>query len=72
MDSVAVSNHKSPSAAFRKRFDDLLCGPNRRGMLRDIEVDDAATIVRQDDEDIEDSQTNRRDCEEINGYQLSA
>ena len=42
-----------------------------RGMLRDIEVDDAATIVRQDDEDIEDSQTNRRDCEEINGYQLS-
>jgi hypothetical protein len=40
-------------------------------MLRDIEVDDAATIVRQDDEDIQDSQTNRRDCEEINGYQLS-
>jgi hypothetical protein len=28
--------------------------------------------VLQDDEDIEDSQTNRCDCEEINGYQLSA
>jgi len=40
-------------------------------MLRDIEVDDSATIVRQDDENIQESQTNRRDCEEINGYQLS-
>jgi hypothetical protein len=33
-------------------------------MLGDIEVDDTATIVLQDDEDIEDSQTNRCDCEE--------
>src|ERR1700757_5085324 len=27
--------------------------------------------MRQDDEDIQDLQTKRRDCEEINGYQLS-
>jgi hypothetical protein len=40
-------------------------------MLRDIEVDNAATIVSQDDEDIQDLETKRRDCEEINGYQLS-
>jgi hypothetical protein len=40
-------------------------------MLRDIKMDDAATIMRQDDEDIQDLKTNRRDCEEINGYQLS-
>jgi hypothetical protein len=39
-------------------------------MLRDIEVDDAASIVRQNNEDIEDLQANRCDCEEINGYQL--
>src|SRR5262245_59672546 len=71
VDSVAVSNHKSRSAVFRKRVDDLLCGPCRRRILRDIEVDDAATIVRQDNEDIQDSQTNRRDFEEINRYQLS-
>ena len=50
---------------------DGLIADHSHGMLRDIEVDDAATIVRQDDEDIQDSQTNRRDCEEINGYQLS-
>jgi len=50
IDSVAVSNHKPRGAVFRKCFDDLLCSPNRRWMLRDIEVDDAATIVRQDDE----------------------
>src|SRR5215471_4395600 len=46
VDSVAVPNHKPGSAVFRKCFDDLLCGPNRRGMLRDIEVNDAASIVR--------------------------
>jgi len=39
-------------------------------MLRDIEVDDTTSIVRQDNEDIEDLQANRCDCEEINGYQL--
>ena len=71
IDSVAVSNHKPRSAVFRKCFNDLLCSPNRRWMLRDSEVDDSATIVRQDNEDIQDSQTNRCDCEEINGYQLS-
>ena len=70
VDSVAVPNHKPGSAVFRKCFDDLLCGPNRRRMLRDIEVDDAASIVRQDNEDIEDLQANRCDCEEINGYHL--
>src|SRR5215468_4551178 len=70
VDSVAVPNHKPGSAVFRKCFDDLLCGPNRCRMLRDIEVDDAASIVRQDNEDIEDLQANRGDCEEINGYHL--
>src|SRR5215831_12716928 len=34
VDSVAVLNHKSRSAVFRKPFDDLLCCPTRRGMLR--------------------------------------
>ena len=72
VDSVTASNHKPGNTVFRKCFDDLLCRPNGRWMVRDIEVDDTATIVLQDDEDIEDSQTNRCDCEEINGYQLSA
>src|SRR5215470_19599311 len=36
----------------------------------DIEADDAASIVRQDNEDIDDLQANRCDCEEINGYHL--
>jgi hypothetical protein len=37
IDSVAVATHKLRSAVFRKCFDDLLCGPNRRWMLRDID-----------------------------------
>src|SRR5215510_8307757 len=71
IDSIAVSNYKSRSTVFRKCFDDLLCSPNRSWMLRDIEVNDAATIVGQDDEDIKDTQANRCDREEIDGYQLS-
>jgi len=51
-DSVAVPNHISRRAVFRKRFDELLCCPNSHRMLSDIEVEDTATIVRQDDEDI--------------------
>ena len=45
----------------------ICCSLNRRGMLGDIEVDDTVTIALQDDEDIEDSQTNRCDCKEVNG-----
>src|SRR5262249_44225417 len=57
VDSVAISNHKPRSVVLRKSFDHLLCGPNRRGMPGDIKVDDAATIVSQDDEYIQDLQT---------------
>src|SRR5262245_25129248 len=70
VDSVTVSNHKPRSPVFRKCFNDLLCSPNRRRMFRDVEVDDATAIVRQDDEDIQHSETNRCDCEEIDRYQL--
>src|SRR5262245_45696585 len=57
VDSVAVSNHKPRSSVFRKCFDDLLCSPNGRWMRRDIEVENSATIVCQDDEDIQYSQS---------------
>src|SRR5262245_13153891 len=70
VDSVAVADHEPRSTVFWKRFDDLLCSPNRRRILRHIEVDHAATIVRQDDEDIQNSQLNRCDRKEIDGYHL--
>ena len=45
VDSVAVSNHKPRNTVIRKCFDDLLCHPNGRWMLRDIEVDDTDAAV---------------------------
>src|SRR5215813_9413854 len=59
VDSVAVPNHKPGSAVFRKCFDDLLCGPNRRGMLRDIEMQDTSTIMRKNNKDVQHPQLNR-------------
>src|SRR5205085_1037204 len=69
--SVAISNEIPRSSVFRKCFDDLLCCPNRRWMLGDVEVEDTATIVRQDNEDIQHSQLNRWHRKEIDGYQLT-
>jgi len=39
-------------------------------VLGDVEVADAATIVRQDDEDIQNPQTNRCNGKEIYRYHL--
>ena len=64
IDSITVSNHKPRSAVFRKCLDDLLCSPGRRRVLCHIEVKDAATIVRQNDKDIQHSEPNCRDCKE--------
>ena len=71
VDSIAIANHIAWSAVFRERFNDLLCGPEGRGMVCDIEMEDAATVVRQDDQDIQHTQLNCRNCEEVDRYQLT-
>ena len=56
-------------AAPWKRFPQLLPSPGRGGMRRDVDVEDPAPIVREDDEDEQHTTGNRRHREEIDGYQ---
>ena len=50
LNSVTVPYQISRHSIFWERFDNLLRGPFCRGMLRHIEMQDAATLMRQHDE----------------------
>ena len=51
VDSVTVPYQIPRCSIFWERFDDLLRGPFCRGMLSDIEMQHAATLMRQHYED---------------------
>ena len=52
-----------------KRFAQLLPSPDRGGMRRDVDVEDPAPIVREDDEDEQHTTGDRRHREEVDGHQ---
>ena len=70
VDSIAISNHIPRSGVLWKCLNDLLRGPNCRGMFSDIEMHHAAPLMREDNEDIQHVQLNRRHSKEIDRYQL--
>jgi hypothetical protein len=47
IDGVAISQHPSRRHLVWKGFNHLLCGPRRRRMLRDVDVDDPPQVVRE-------------------------
>jgi hypothetical protein len=47
-DAVLIAQQISGGLVPREGVDDLLGGPFRRGMLGDIEVDDASPLMRED------------------------
>ena len=53
--------------AARERLDELMGCPRGRRAGRDIEVQDASTIMREHDEDVEDLERQRRHREEVVG-----
>ena len=48
---VAVVQEKSGGGVVRERLPELLAGPRRGGMPRHVEMQDAAAVVGEDDED---------------------
>ena len=71
VDSVTVSYEISRRRVFWERFDDLLCRPFCRGMLGDIEMQHAATLMRQHNEYKQNSQLQCGNGEEVDGNQLT-
>src|SRR5215813_12248797 len=57
-------------AVERKRLDDLLRGPLCRRMSRDIEMDDASTMMGEHDEDEQNLEPDGLYREEVDGNEL--
>src|ERR1700726_4313914 len=57
-------------AGPRKRLSELLGGPCGRRMSGDVDVNDAPSIMGQDQEDVEDLEPEGRHGKEIHGNQL--
>jgi hypothetical protein len=53
VDSIAISNHVLWRAVIRKCFDNLLRSPYGSWVLRNVEMEDTSTIMREDDKDIQ-------------------
>ena len=70
VDRVAVAEEVGRGRVVREGVHDLLGRPGRGGMLGDIEVEDAAPVVGEHDEDEQDAQTRGGDGEEIDGDEV--
>ena len=69
IDRIAVSQQPSRCRIVRTRLNDLLGRPCRRRMLGDVEMNNPPAVVRQHDEDEEDSAGEGGDGEEIDRHQ---
>ena len=65
VDAVAIAEEIGRGGVIREGMDDLLSRPGGGGMLGDIEVEHAATMVGEDDQDEEDAQASGRNGEEV-------
>ena len=62
---VPIENKKLRSGLIRKGFSQRLYNPQALGMPRDVEMQNAPTIVADDEEAIEDAERDRRNGEEV-------
>jgi hypothetical protein len=70
VDAVSIAQQIPRRLVPWEGVDDLLCGSLSGGMCRHIEVDDATSIVGQDDEDKEHLACHRRHDKDIEGDQI--
>ena len=70
VDAVPIAQEIPRGLVPREGINDLLCGPLRSGMLSDVEVDDATSMVGQDDQDKEHLVPHRGDHKEIQGHEI--
>ena len=70
VDRVAVAEEVRRAGVVREGVHDLLGRPRHGGMLGDIEVEDAAPIVGEHDEDEQDAQARGGDGKEVDGDEV--
>ena len=70
VDPIAISEQILWHGVERKGFEHLLRGPFGCGMSRDVEMDNASSIMSENDKDEQDFKLNRVDGEEVDGSEL--
>ena len=70
IDPISVPEHISRYGVIREGLKKLLRGPFCGWMRCDVEVNDPATLVRENDEDVENAKGEGGDGEEIDGGKL--
>ena len=53
VDGITIAEQISRSGLVREGLEDLASGPAGRGVIRDVEVEEFAAIMAEDDEDVE-------------------
>jgi hypothetical protein len=70
IDAVPIAQEIPRGLVPREGINDLLGGPLRRGMLSDVEVDYATSMVGQHDQDKEHRVAHYGDHQEIQGHEI--
>ena len=65
VDPIAISQQISRCCVEWKGLEHLLCSPFSRGMSCDVEVDNASSVMRENDEDEQDFKPDRVDGEKV-------
>ena len=68
--AIAIAEQETRRCLPRERFGDLLGGPVRGRVLGDVEVDDAAPVVGEHDEDEQDLEGDCGDHEEVDRHEV--
>src|SRR5262249_48945707 len=71
VDCISIAKEILRGGLFRERLNELPSGPDCRGMIRNVEVEELATVMSQDDEDEEQAEGEGGDNEEVNGDDVS-
>src|ERR1039457_7257071 len=70
VNAIAIAQQIAGWIGVGKRLGQLLCVPGRRRRIGNIEMQDFAPLMRQDQEDIEDAEGGGRDDKEIHGDEV--
>jgi len=70
VNAITIAKEEAGCSVEGERMKDLLRGPFCGWMRRDVEVNDAAALVRENDENVEGTKGKGRGSEEIDGSKL--
>src|SRR5215467_13347137 len=71
IDPVTISYQVARHGVVGKCFDDLLCRPSSGRVFRNIKMQDAATVMGEDDENIQHAELYGWNCEEVDRDHLA-